>query len=144
MLFLSRASEVIGSGSDEFVGGRAVNGPTWVRTADGWKLVEVEGRLPRVTSGEGFYVMREPRSDRGVKRKPEKEVKETNGKRGRPKKLDKATEEMIASELLTRGKEATRLWLANGGIKVSNTLLDRIADEAGIVFARGRKKKQAA
>jgi AT hook motif len=101
------------------------------------------GKLDKRTMGDGFYVLREPRSDRGIRRKPEKIKPEGTGKRGRPRSHEELRP-MFAESLRERGLVATQKWLANGGIPVSLTLLNAVAEEYGIVFAKGRPRKATA
>jgi hypothetical protein len=92
--------------------------------------------------GESANV-RNVRSDRGIRRKPEKVKTEGTGKRGRPRSHEELRP-MMAQSLRDRGLIATQNWLSNGGIKVSLTLLNAVAAENGIIFAKGRPRKTAA
>jgi hypothetical protein len=120
------------------------------------RVNEIQGsshKRPRLANGQldkrtmGDYGVsanvRNVRSDRGVRRVPEKE-KTSSGVRGRPRLYDNDQREMFAQSLRDRGMTATQKWLANGGINVSLTTLQNVADEFGIVFSKGRPRKSAA
>jgi hypothetical protein len=109
------------------------------------RVNEITSRKDKRTMGDyGLSAnVRNVRSDRGVRRKPEKEKPEGTGQRGRPRLYDDEMRSMFAESLRERGLTATQRWLENGGMKVSATLLDSVAEEYGIVFSKGRRKTAA-
>lgn len=110
-----------------------------------YKRPHHNGQLDKRTMGDyGLSAhVRNVRSDRGVRRVPEK-VSVTSGVRGRPRLYDADQREMFAQSLKDRGLVATQKWLGNGGFKVSLTTLNSVAEEFGIVFSKGRPRSRSA